>query len=177
MLANNYHNAMYKPNFSKEYGCYWHLSDREGEENSVGGDGCRPVSNSVMYGEASALQRIATLLGNSSAAQEWRQQAEFWQGVILNKLWSDELQFFVTLTVPKPNNTARRKAESESAVATHRSADVVDPPTGPGSQCPSKGEPRWPIGPSTPPPSSKCSLLSSTCSGVPSQSGALKCWC
>jgi hypothetical protein len=23
---------------------------------SVGGDGCRPVSNSVMYGEASALQ-------------------------------------------------------------------------------------------------------------------------
>jgi hypothetical protein len=39
---------MYHPNYSPEYGCYWHEADREGEENSVGGDGCRPVSNSVM---------------------------------------------------------------------------------------------------------------------------------
>ena len=48
-LASNYHNNMFTPNYNKEFGCYWHLSDREGEENSVGGDGCRPVSNSVMY--------------------------------------------------------------------------------------------------------------------------------
>lgn len=88
-LASNYWDAMYKPNFSEEYQCYWHLSDREGEENSVGGDGCRPVSNSVMYGEASALQNIATLLGNSTAAAEWGRQAAFWQDVILKKLWNE----------------------------------------------------------------------------------------
>ena len=139
-LASNYHNNMFTPNYNKEFGCYWHLSDREGEENSVGGDGCRPVSNSVMYGEASALQKIAALLGNTTAAAEWGRQAAFWQEVVLTKLWSEELDFFVTLTVPKPNSTGVGETSSEMA------GDVVDPPAGPGSQCPSKGQPHWPVG-------------------------------
>ena len=33
VLASNYWDQMYTPNFSQEYQCYWHLSDREGEEN------------------------------------------------------------------------------------------------------------------------------------------------
>ena len=140
-LASNYHNNMFAPNFNKEFGCYWHLSDREGEENSVGGDGCRPVSNSVMYGEASALQKIAALLGNTTAAAEWGRQAAFWQEVILTKLWSEELDFFVTLTVPKPNST-----DVGESGRPEMAGDVVDPPAGPGSQCPSKGQPHWPVG-------------------------------
>lgn len=103
-LVTNYWDKMYTPNFSEEYGCYWHQADREGEENSVGGDGCRPVSNSVMYSEAAALQNIATAIGNSTAAAEWGEQAAFWQQVVLGKLWSDDLDFFVTLTVPKPSS-------------------------------------------------------------------------
>eukprot|EP01043_Picozoa_sp_COSAG02_P048528 COSAG02_NODE_4773_length_4994_cov_3.910725_5_plen_485_part_00 len=152
VLASNYWDAMYKPNFSKEYQCYWHLSDREGEENSVGGDGCRPVSNSVMYGEATAMQSIATLLGNSTAAAEWGRQAAFWQDVILKKLWSEDLEFFVTLTVPKPNNTKaalpvdRKRRRKNPSLPTMMSEKQEPTYTGPGSQCPSKGAPHWPVG-------------------------------
>ena len=142
-LAENYWRNMFDPNFNKEYGCYWHLSDREGEENSVGGDGCRPVSNSVMYGEALALGKIAALLGNTTAHASWEAQAKFWQAAILGKLWSEDLDFFVTLTVPKPNNTASARL---AAVGGHPGAAIVDPPPGPGAKCPSKGEPHWPMG-------------------------------
>ena len=145
---------MYVPNYSAEFGCYWHLSDREGEENSVGGDGCRPVSNSVMYGEALALGKMAALLGNSSAQLEWEAQAEFWQEVILGKLWSDELEFFVTLTVPKPNDTASTSSAHSThadvgATVARRPASAADSPPlagSPGANCPSKGEPHWPTG-------------------------------
>jgi hypothetical protein len=150
-LVDNYWNRMYIPNFNEQYGCYWHLSDREGEENSVGGDGCRPVSNSVMYGEAVALGKMAALLGNTSAQQEWKAQATFWQRVVMEKLWSEELEFFVTLTVPKPNSTATRASLPHTAKRSSRKQFAVTehttpPPTSPGAQCPTKGQPHWPKG-------------------------------
>ena len=80
----------------------WRASDREGEENSVGGDGCRPVSNSVMYGEAHSLSRIAAALGNSTGATMWAEQAALWRDIVTQKLWSDRLGHFVTLTAPAP---------------------------------------------------------------------------
>ena len=150
----------YHPNYSAEYGCYWHASDREGEENSVGGEGSRPVSNSVMYAEAVALNAIATELGNASAAAAFAAQADVWQSVVLDKLWSEELQFFVTLTVPKPTNgvaspngVGRADLASDGAGAgagltasAGGAAASTPPPSAPGAQCPSKGAPTWPTG-------------------------------
>jgi len=104
-VAKNYLDGMLKPNWNANYSCYWHLSDREGEENSVGGDGCRPVSNSVMFGEALALGKMAAIAQptNASAQSLWAAQAQLFRKVVLEKLWSEKLNFFVTLTVAKPN--------------------------------------------------------------------------
>ena len=67
----------------------------DGEENSAGLDGCRPTINSVMYGEAVALSSIARGLGNESRALYFRRQAERWRDVLLHRLWSESLGFFV----------------------------------------------------------------------------------
>jgi hypothetical protein len=102
-LVNKNYWTFLNENYNEEYGCFWHPSDREGQENSVGGDGCRPVSNSVMFGEADSLRQMAAMLGNTTAAKTFAEEAVFWREVVTEKLWSKELGFFVTLTVPKPS--------------------------------------------------------------------------
>ncbi|KAK3261667.1 hypothetical protein CYMTET_29437, partial [Cymbomonas tetramitiformis] len=76
----------------------------DGEENSCGLDGCRPTINAIMYGEASALASMARLLANETQALRFDEEAAKWQQVILQQLWSDELQFFVTKTVNPPRS-------------------------------------------------------------------------
>jgi hypothetical protein len=218
-LVENYR-SFYSQYFSAQYGCLWHYSDREGQENSVGGDGCRPVSNSVMYGEANALAMMSAAVGNATAATAFEKEALFWRGVVTQKLWSEELGFFVTLTVPQPpppprgsgtplpatsasprkgvempladggagaggrngsGAAAERSApgwlratsdqdaeasdgskgsewvsdgvgvgEVEVEVAVIEATEAPPPPAppapSPGADCPSKGQPRWPVG-------------------------------
>ena len=44
-----------------KHDCMWQYADRDGQEHSIGGDGCRPLLNALMYSEAHALSAIAEL--------------------------------------------------------------------------------------------------------------------
>ena len=87
--------------------CLWQACHDDGEENSIGFDGCRPSINAAMYGEANALATIATLLGDAPAAAEMAREAARWR-TALHALWSPALNFFVTRTLPPP--ASRREA-------------------------------------------------------------------
>lgn len=76
----------------------------DGEENSAGLDGCRPTINSVMFGEAMALSKIAAALGNATRSAYFAKEASRWQQVLVSKLWSEELGFFVNLAAPAPQS-------------------------------------------------------------------------
>ena len=74
---------------------------------------------------------------------------------MLDKLWSKDLNFFVTLTVPKPpahgagGAAAAAAAAAGGVVAAAAPAFAFaqpPPPNSPGAQCPTKGPPRWPVG-------------------------------
>ena len=85
--------------------CMWQAAHDDGEENSVSFDGCRPTINAAMYGEAMALASIAELvLQREAAAAEaarFRADALRWRRA-LDGLWSQELEFHVTRTLPPP---------------------------------------------------------------------------
>ena len=80
----------------------WQACHDDGQENSIGLDGCRPTINAVMFGEARALARIAALLGRAEAARLYSAQAERWRTAV-ESLWSAELRFFVTRAYPPPS--------------------------------------------------------------------------
>ena len=81
--------------------CMWQACHDDGEENSIGLDGCRPSINAMMHGEASALATIAALLGDAHAATSFKAHAERWRRAT-HALYSERLGFFVTRTMPPP---------------------------------------------------------------------------
>lgn len=75
--------------------CMWQAAHDDGQENSVGGDGCRPTINAAMYGEARALSQIGALLADRAAAAAFSAEAKRWRRALLS-LWHPRLQAFVT---------------------------------------------------------------------------------
>ena len=53
----------------------------------------------AQYGEASALAAIAAALRNATEAAFFRAEAAKWQGVLERRLWSEELNLTLTLTL------------------------------------------------------------------------------
>ena len=102
VLAANYQ-AWVDAHYSREFGCFWQYADRDGQEHSVGGDGCRPLLNSMMRSEAAALATIAGFAGDDRAARRYRQDALRWQAGLL-ALWAPSLSFFVTRSIPRPSS-------------------------------------------------------------------------
>ena len=89
-------------------GLFWQIDDRDGMEVSVGKSGKRATINSYMYGDASAIARIATLAGRSALAREYREKADRLRTLVQTRLWDDKATFFKTrprspyeLTFPK----------------------------------------------------------------------------
>ncbi len=58
-----------------ESGLFWQIDDRDGMEVSVGGSGKRATINSYVYGDATAIARIAELAGREQLAEQFRQKA------------------------------------------------------------------------------------------------------
>ena len=103
-------------------GCFWQYADRDGQEHSIGGDGCRPLLGSVMFGEAHALARIARELGEEPTAAHFTREADRFRAAVL-RLWSPELGFFVTRATPRPASVPRaRWAERQTQLARERSS-------------------------------------------------------
>jgi hypothetical protein len=114
---------------SEEHGCLWQYADRDGQEHSIGGDGCRPLLNALMYAEARALATIARLADDTSGVAAFSSEAHKWQHALLS-LWSPSLGFFVTRAARRPPTVAPR-AWTEMQRADARASN--------GGRCP----PAW----------------------------------
>ena len=80
-----------------EGGLFWQIDDRDGMEVSIGGSGKRATINSYMYGDATAIARIAELAGREPLAEQFRQKAATLKHLVQTQFWDDEAQFFKTL--------------------------------------------------------------------------------
>ena len=89
---------------SVEHGCAFGYADRDGQEHSIGGDGCRPLLQAALHAEARALAFIATLARDADGARAFAAAAVRWQRALLS-LWSPARGFFVTRAVPRPPST------------------------------------------------------------------------
>ena len=78
-------------------GLFWQIDDRDGMEVSIGKSGKRATINSYMFGDATAIARIATLAGREDLAAEYRGKAGRLKQLVETRLWDPEAKFFKTL--------------------------------------------------------------------------------
>ena len=82
--------------FSAEHDCLWNAPGNEGQENSLSGDGCRTLVQSMMFGEADALAELCAAIGDAAGEAEMGAEAARWQRRVL-RLWNANLSSFDTL--------------------------------------------------------------------------------
>ena len=83
----------------KENGLFATTDDREGSENSLSGDGYRPLVNSAMWGEAKAIAEISRIAGRGDLADEFEAKASGLERNMKEKLWNREREFFTTISL------------------------------------------------------------------------------
>ena len=91
--------------FNPTLGLFWSHPIWDGMEYSVstkrtadafhGGVGYRPTLNSYMYANALAVQRIATMAGESNLASQYGRKATALKTNIQNRLWDEDRNFFL----------------------------------------------------------------------------------
>jgi hypothetical protein len=90
--------------FSSDNDCLWNSPGNEGQEQSLSGEGCRTLIQSLMYGESSALAELCAAIGDDVGAKEMSTEADKWQQRVL-RLWNPAIDSFDTLRFghpPKP---------------------------------------------------------------------------
>jgi hypothetical protein len=92
-----YANATSPPesSFLEDKDCLWNIPGNEGQERTISGPGCRPLVNSLMFGEADAMSDIAAAVGDASGSIFFKAEAEKWRMRVL-KLWNENLSLFDT---------------------------------------------------------------------------------
>jgi len=78
-------------------GLFWQIDDRDGMEVSIGGNGKRVTINSYMYADATAIARIAAIMGKKDIADYFTAKAGEIKKLVQEKLWDNEAKFFKTL--------------------------------------------------------------------------------
>jgi hypothetical protein len=82
-------------------GLFWQRDVSDGMEESISGGrkvrNARLTINSYMYGNASALSKIAVMAGNSEMARLYAAKSDTLKKLVETKLWSSPDQFFETL--------------------------------------------------------------------------------
>ena len=87
-------------------GLFWQIDDRDGMEVSVGKSGKRATINSYMYGDATAIAKIATMARRADVAAEYGAKAARLKHLVQTKLWDDKAKFFKTLKRSDGKNTS-----------------------------------------------------------------------
>ena len=64
--------------------------------------GCRPTINAVMFAEATAIAAAAAAAGNSTLSAHFEEEAARWRGVMLERLWSEDISLSNTLAQTAP---------------------------------------------------------------------------
>ena len=79
-------------------GLFWQYDVRDAMEESISGSrtnkNLRPSINSYMFGNATALAKIATLAGNRKLANEFNAKAAKLKNLFESNLWNAEANFF-----------------------------------------------------------------------------------
>jgi hypothetical protein len=83
-------------------GLFWQVDGRDGMEESVCGSGYRATINSYMYGDASAISKIALMTCEHKLANRFLQKAATLKKIIQDKLWDKNDHFFKVL--PREDN-------------------------------------------------------------------------
>ena len=81
-------------------GLFWQTDDRDGMEDSIGGNGYRPTINSYMYGDAVAISRMASATGNVALARQFSSKAAVLRDQMEAILWDPTDQFYETVARP-----------------------------------------------------------------------------
>lgn len=84
-------------------GLFWQIDDRDGMEVSIGGSGYRATINSYLFGDATAITRIAALAGEKELSARFQGEAARIKKLVEEKLWDEPAQFFKVL--PRGTNT------------------------------------------------------------------------
>lgn len=93
---------------------YWQYDVRDAMEETISGGrrekNARPSINSYMYGNAKAIEQIATLAGDVNTASLYRAKADTLKQLVQNRLWNKQHQFFEVLKpeYEKGGNTISR---------------------------------------------------------------------
>lgn len=81
-------------------GMFWQFDVRDGMEESVSGGrkvrNRRPTINSYMYGNAVALVKMATLVGNDSLKSVYERKAARLRALVTDSLWNSKAFFYET---------------------------------------------------------------------------------
>ena len=91
----------------KANGLFATTDDREGSENSLGGDGFRPLVNSAMCGEARAIAAIARHAGDAALAARYEAKADALLAAMREKLWHPGREFFTVVSADGEHKTVR----------------------------------------------------------------------
>lgn len=77
---------------------FWQFDVRDAMEESISGSrkekNVRPTINSYMYGNAVALSRMASLVGNDTLQQKYQQKAAALKQLVHQNLWDESAAFF-----------------------------------------------------------------------------------
>lgn len=85
--------------FDADAGLFRVTDEYEGAENSVSGDGFRPLINSAMYAEASAIAELARIAERNDLVDAYGRKAAALAARINEKLWNGDRKFFNTLSL------------------------------------------------------------------------------
>ena len=98
---------------------FWQIDDRDGMEVSIGKSGKRATINSYMFGDATAIARIATLAGRRDLATEYLGKAQKLKHLVQTKLWDPDAKFFKTLPQSQNELTTPKNSQDGSVPRLH----------------------------------------------------------
>ncbi|WP_316800600.1 MGH1-like glycoside hydrolase domain-containing protein [Pedobacter frigidisoli] len=94
-------------------GLFWQNDVKDGMEESVSGSrkdqNQRPTINSYMYGNAVALNKIASLMGDKAMALKYQEKSARIKSLVQDSLWNTTESFFETMKA-KGGSSAVREA-------------------------------------------------------------------
>ena len=92
-------NGTFSAGFRPDRGLFDLTGDREGTECTLSPDGARPLVNSMMWGEAAAISRLACESGDNALSLRFADKADALERAVKGRLWNAEKRFFTTLSV------------------------------------------------------------------------------
>jgi len=98
-VASNYKGPQIKTGFRAERGLFDFAGDREGSEFALSADGARPMVNSAMWAEATAIAEIARRAGKADLQTRFARLAANLEKNIKDRLWNKDKRFFTALSV------------------------------------------------------------------------------